>query len=321
MKRPFPVDASLTAIAIGYRNPAHTLIGRRVLPPLAVPGETYKWTKYDLAEGFTVPDTLVARKGQPGQVEFTGTEETGATKDYGLDDAIPYSDIREAARLRAERSSLIDPEAMAAQGLTNLIELAREVRVAAKVQDYAAYAANRKLTLVDGGQFNDAATDVLGIVDAAIRGLLVYRANHLVMGDPVWHVVKKHPQIVEAVRGGGTDVGFVTKAQFAELFELKPENILVGESFVNTAKKGQAVALNRVWGKNLMALYIDPAKQDAEDSVLTFGFTAENGGRVSGSIEDQDIGLEGGKRVRVGEKVNEEICAADLGYMIKDAVE
>jgi hypothetical protein len=321
MKRPFPVDPALTAIAIGYRNPAHALIGRRVLPPLPVTGETYKWTEFDLAEGFTVPETLVARKGQPNQVEFTGSEKTGATKDYGLDDGIPHSDIREAARLRAEHRSTIDPEAMAAQGLTNLIELAREKRVADKVQDYNNYAATRRVTLLDGNQFNDAATDVLGICDTAIEGLLVYRANHVVMGQPVWASLKKHPKLIKAIKQGDNDTGFITKQQFADLFELKPENILIGEGWINAARKGQNVNLGRVWGKNFMALYIDPAKQDAEDSVLTFGFTAENGGRVSGSIEDKDIGLEGGKRVRVGEKVNEEICAKDLGYMVKDAVE
>lgn len=320
--RPFPVSATLTAIAIGYRNPAVTLIGRRVLPPLPVLGEAFKYTSFDVNEGFTIPDTKVARKGQPNQVEFSGTETPGVTNDYGLDAPIPNSDIEQAAVQRAAKLSNMDPEAMAAEGLTHQIELAREVRCAAVVQDYANnYSTGRKVTLTDGGQFNDAATDVLSIVDTAIEGLLIYRANHLVMGQVVWTALKKHPKLIKAIKSGDNDVGFITKAQFAELFELKPENILIGEGFVNTAKKGQTATLSRVWGKNLMALYIDPAKQQANDAIMSYGFTAENGGRVSGSIDDPNIGLKGGKMVRVGEQVAEFVAAKDLGYMVKDAVE
>jgi len=319
--RPFPVDATLTTIAVGYRNPAYSFIGRRVLPPLAVLSESFKWTKYPLGEGFSVPDTLVSRKGQPGQVEFTATEESGSVNDYGLDDAIPYSDIEQAERLRAERRSNVDPEAMAAQGLTNLIELAREVRCAAVVQDAANYVAARKVTLVGTDQLSAYATsDPYGVIDTALDGLLVHRGNTLVMGQPVWAKLKRHPKLIEAVKGGLNEEGAITRAQFAELFELKPENVLIGEALLNTAKKGQAAALSRVWGKKLAALFIDPSKQAADDNTLTFGFTAELGGRVAGSIEDQDIGLKGGKRVRVGESVKEFVCAPDLGYLVTDVI-
>ena len=37
-------------------------------------------------------------------------------------------------------------------------------------------------------------------------------------------------------------------------------------------------------------------------------------------LEDQDIGLKRGKRVRVGEQVKEFVCAPDLGYLITDAI-
>jgi len=92
--RPFPIDPTLTAIAIGYRNPAHVLIAKRALPPLPVLSETFKWNEYPLAEGFTVPDTKVGRKSRPNQVEFNVSEKDASVEDYGLDDPIPYSDIQ-----------------------------------------------------------------------------------------------------------------------------------------------------------------------------------------------------------------------------------
>lgn len=320
-KRPFPIDPTLTAVAIGYRNPAHTLIGRRVLPPLQVLSEKFKWLEFPLAEGFTVPDARVGRKGKVNQVEFSAEERDSSVEDFGLDDAIPHSDIKEAARARVEKRSTYDPRSTATEGLTNYIELIREVRAAAVVQDANNYATDKKIALAGNSQFSDFAnSDPYGVIDAGMDKTLVYRPNVIAMGQPVWSKLKRHPRLIKAVKGGLTDEGAITKAQFAELFEIKPENLLIGEALLNTSRKGQSPTLSRVWGKSLQLLYIDPAKQVSDDYNVTWGFTAEYGGRIAGSVEDGDIGLEGGERVRVGERVKELVVAKDVGYQIQNAV-
>lgn len=320
-RRPFPIDATLTAIAIGYRNPAHTLIGRRALPPLSVLSEKFKWMEFPLAEGFTVPDARVGRKGRVNQVEFSAEERDSSVEDFGLDDAIPLSDIKEAARARAEKRSNFDPRGAAVEGLTNYIELIREVRAAAIVQNPENYAADKKLALSGTSQFSDYKnSDPFNVIDEAMEKTLVYRPNHMVLGQSVWSKLKKHPRLIKAVKGGLSDEGSITKEQFAALFELKPENILVGEALLNTTRKGQNPALSRVWGKSIQLLYLDPSKQVSDDYKVTFGFTAEYGNRISGSIDDGDIGLEGGERVRVGERVKEIIVAKDVGFQITNAI-
>lgn len=321
MNRPFPIDPTLTAIAIGYRNPAHTLIAKRALPPLPVLQESFKWSEYPLAEGFTVPDTKVGRKSRPNQVEFTVTEKDASVEDYGLDDPIPYSDIQAAARARAEKRSTFDPRASAVEGLTNIIELDREVRVAATVQDANNFAADKKIALVGTDKFSDAAnSDPYGVIDDGFNKTLVYRPNTIVMGHSVWTVLKRHPRLIKAVKGGLTEEGAITRQQFADLFEIKPENLLIGEALLNTAKKGQNPVLSRVWGNSIELLYLDPSKRTSNDATITWGFTAELGTRVSGSIEDKDIGLQGGERVRVGERVKELVVAKDVGYLIQNPI-
>ncbi len=321
VKRPFPVDPTLTAISIAYRNPANALIYSRVLPRIEVMGETFKWSEFPLGEAFTVPELEVGRKGRPAQVEFNTTEKESSTKDYGLDDAIPNSDVAEAARARAEKRSTFDPRAAAVEGLTNLIELGREVRAAAVVQDPNNYAATRRITLAGNDQFSDFDnSDPYEVIDEGFDKTLVYRPNTIAMGQAVWSKVKRHPKLIKAVKGGLTEDGAITKAQFADLFEVSPENVLIGMAQVNLSRKGQAVALSRVWGKSMHLLYIDPSKQAANDAVMTWGFTAELGTRISGSIDDPDIGLEGGERIRVGERVRELVAAKDVGYAIFGAV-
>lgn len=319
--RPFPTSATLTAISIGYSNPAHTLIHSRALPPVEVLDETFKWTEFPLAEGFTVPELEVGRKGQVNQTEFTGEEKTSSTKDYGLDDAIPQSDVDAARRARAEKRSNFDPENQAVEGLTNLVQLGREVRAAAVVQDPANYDAERKIALVGTDRFDDYEnSDPYGVIDEGMDKTLIYRPNHIIMGQPAWSKIKRHPKLIKAVKGGLTEDGAITKAQFAELFEIPLENFLVGVAQVNLSRKGQAVNLSRVWGKSIELLYLDPSKKQADGSVITWGMTAELGSRIAGSIDDKDIGLQGGRRVRVGERVRELVVAKSVGYLIQNAV-
>lgn len=320
-RRPFPIDPVLTAIAIGYSNPSHTLIADRVLPGVEVMGEEFKWNSYPLAEHFTVPDTRVSRKGQPNQVQFTAEEHAATIEDHGLDDPIPNSDIMAAERARAENRSNFDPKQAATAGLKNLINLGREVRAANIVQDPANYAAGRKITLAGNDQFSDYAnSDPYEVIDNGFDSTLVYRPNTIAMGQPAWSAIKRHPKLLNAVKGGLVTEGAITKAQFAELFEIEFENLLIGEAYLNTAKKGQDPQMNRVWGGNIALLYLDKNKMSANDSTITWGFTAELGGPVSGAIDDPDIGLQGGERVRVGERKRELVCAEDVGYLISEAV-
>lgn len=315
--RPFPVNPALTAIAVGYSNPLVTLIADQVLPRVQVGSEAFKWLEYPLAEGFTVPETLVGRKGRPNRVEFSAIERDGSTSDYGLDDEIPIGDINEANRQRAAGLSNYDPRAHATEYLTNLVRLAREIRVAALVHNSASYAAGRKILLSGTSQLSDYAnSQPIEVLKAAIDGTLVFRANTLVMGHAAWSKLRSHPDIVNAIRGNLTNKGIVTREELAALLEIK--QILVGEGFVNTAKKGQTAALSRVWGKHIAALYLDPAATNKAG--VTFGMTAQVGTRIAGSLPDPHVGLEGGEIVRVGEKVKELIVAPDVGYFIENAV-
>lgn len=256
MKRPFPVDPTLTAIAIAFRNPAASLIYNRVLPPVPVLQEVFKYSEYPLEENFTVPELEVGRKSRPAIVEFSAIEKEAGVKDYGLDDVIPNSDIETAARARAEKRSKINPEQMATEGLANLLELGREVRTAKVVQDTANYTPDRIITLTGGDKFSDYKnSDPFGVLDDAMDKTLVYRPNMIVMGKPVWAKIKRHPRLIKAIKGGLTEDGAISKPQFADLMEISPENLLIGESQVNMSRKGQNPKLSRVWGDTISLLY------------------------------------------------------------------
>lgn len=302
--RPFPVDARLTAIALAYRNPDITLIADDVLPRTPTEAE-FKWLEYDMAQGFTLPDTKVGRKSKPNEVDFKATEHQDRVIDYGLDDIVPNEDIN-------DDNQGIDPLGTAAGYLSGLIDLGREVRVAAAVFNTANHTHN--VTLTSGNRWDDDDIDpVPGISDGLDTPVM--RPNIAVFGQTTWTKLRRNPFLVRAIKGQ-LATGQISRQEFAEYFEL--QQVYVGAGFVNTAKKGQTAALSHVWGKHAAFIYRD--RTAGPQAGVTYGFTAAKGNKVAGQIPEPTIGLEGAVRVRNGERVKEVICAKGLSYFFQTAV-
>ncbi|CAO4177646.1 Capsid protein [Methylorubrum populi] len=318
--RPFPVDPVLTAISLGYRNPSNSLIADIVLPRVPVMAEKFSWTRYPVAQAFTVPSTLVGRRGRVERVEFSGKQEDSRVLDYGLEFSVPQTDIDEAKAMRARGLGNHNPVDYSTMALTDLILLDREVRAAAQMQNPDSYAANKRLALSGSDRFSEGGSQVIAPLKAAFNGTLIYRPNTMTMSRAVWSVVSSHPEIVNAVKGNVTSKGIVTPEEFVRLFEGEGlKTLAIGEAFLNTARPGQSASLSRVWGNNIMLTHVNPMANPMTGGV-TFGFTAEYGKRIAGQWETKDIGLEGGQVVRVGERVRELIVAKDAGYLIQNVI-
>ncbi|MCA0184706.1 MAG: phage capsid protein [Proteobacteria bacterium] len=304
---PFPTNPTLTAIAIAYRNPDVALIADQVLPRIDT-DESFSWMEYDLAQGFTIPDTQVGRKSVPNEVDFSGTERQAKVQDYGLDDIIPNRDI--AADNRG-----VDPRGRAVEYLTGLVHLGREKRVADLVFNAANYAAANVLPLSGTSQWSDPNSDPVAAIGDALDSTII-RPNVATFGQVTWTKLRRNPKLVNAIKGGTTVAGMVSRQEFADLFEL--QEVLVGQSNINLAKKGQPVNMQRTWGKHASFFFRDRSASNAGG--VTFGFTAQWGGWVAGEIAEQKTGLRGAVRVRSGESVKEIICAKDVGFLFQNAV-
>jgi hypothetical protein len=314
--RPFIVSAALTTIAIGYRNESQTLIADDIFPIVEVPGPLFKYREYPLAQAFSFPDNKVGSKGSVEEIDIFSNEKTESVVDYALKHRIPYTWLDDAASARKNKLSTYNPENDAAQMLADGNLLARELRVAKKTQDPNSYAVNRRMVLSGSSMFSDPNSDPIGIIDDAIDGTFLHRANILQMGFSVWKVLKKHPKIIKAIRGNFSGDGLVTKQELAELFSVK--KIVVGESFLNVSRPGQAPTISRVWGNSLSALFVNPLAR-AENGV-TFGLTGKFGASFAGYYEHPDVGMEGGREIRVGDRMVEFSPAKDVGFLIQNAV-
>lgn len=314
-KTPFVVVPELTAIAAAYKQSG--LIADMVLPYVPVNTIEFKYKKYGLGDDFTVPATKVGRKGAPNQVEFGETEVTDSTEDHALDAPVPNRDIEAYERARAAGgNNTTDPMMRATGQVMQLVLTAREKRAADLVFAAANYATGNKATLSGTAQWSDFAnsnpqTAIMGALDA-----MVMRPNIAVFGRATWTQLATHPKINAAVFKNGTTAGLVSRQAFADLFEL--EEVLVGDGWINTAARGQAPTMTRIWGKH--AAFLHRNMNADPDFGVTFGFTARFGNRLGGFIEDPDMGMRGGRRARAGEAVKELVVANDLGYLFSNAV-
>ena len=306
--KPFPVDPKLSAVAIAYRNQDIALIADDVLPRTPV-DEEFKYLVFEKGQGFTVPDTRVGRKSTPNEVEFNATEISDRVVDYGLDDLVPNRDI-------LTDNQNIDPLGVATGFLTNLLNLDREQRVANLVFSNASYAVGNKVTLSGTSQWSDAVNSDPVVAISNLLDVPIMRPNIAVFGQATWTALRRHPKIVQAVFGTNQGAGLVSRQQFSDLFELQA--LYVGQGFVNSAKKGQALSMQRVWGKH--ASFISRDRSAGPQQGATFGFTGQFGDKIAGSIDEPTIGLKGSVRVRVGEMLKELITANDLGYFVENAV-
>jgi hypothetical protein len=319
-KAPFVIEQHLTGVTQMYRNTR--LIADMVLPRVPVLSPEFKWTQYTLEDGFTVPQTRVGRKGEVSRIEWSGAQQTSSVFDEGLEDAVPQYDIDAAAASgNLTGRAPIDPMGRSTMLLSDLIALGREVRTANLVFNAASYPALRKATLSGTSQWSDYTNSnpVLAIMNALDACLI--RPNKAIFGQSTWTVLRQHPKVTAAIvsAGGNASVSgaVVARQAVAELLEL--EEVIVGEGWVNTSKKGQAAAMVRTWGKHASFIYQAPVITDPEGAP-TFGMTAEYGERVAMTYDDPSIGLRGGTVVKVGESVRELITAADVGYFFENAV-
>ncbi|WCA60266.1 capsid protein [Agrobacterium tumefaciens] len=307
--QPFPQNPELIGVVNAYKN--GTLIADQVLPRLMpyVSSEKFLWWLFDFAQFLTVPDSKVGRKGQPNVVEIQAQEKTDRTEDHGFDASIPLADINNAPKG-------YDPRSAHAQWLIDLVELAREARVAAMVFNAGNYGAQNKEQLIGSSKWSHVdSKPIIQFAQAADK--LIVRPKHAVLGRLAWTSLRTNPSMLKSLTPSGVTEGMAELRAVADKLEL--DDIYVGEARLNFAHPGQQPQLLRAWGNHCLLFHKAPGA-NSQIATPTFGWTAQYGPRVAGNWFDEKIGLRGGEWVRSGESVKEVIAAPDLGYFFENVI-
>lgn len=305
---PFAIIPQYSGMATAYKNKEY--IADIVCPRRQVLTASFVYRTFAQGQFFTVPKTLVNRTGTPNTVEFGSTNTTSTVNGYGLKDIVPMTDIRNAEQVQG-----YDPLAIATMGITDLVLLDREIRVAANIVFASgSYDPANRTTLTGLNQWSDPSCNPLLAFEAG-RKTMLQQPTHFVLGYDTFAALRTNPSVVNAVRKMYAQDGRVTAADLSALFECE---VIVGSAFYNTAAEGQTAVLARAWGKH--AALISVNLNSTPMGQPTFCFTAQWGPRIARTKFDDEIGLEGANVVTVGEYVKELAIASKAGYLWTSAV-
>jgi len=308
MTTPFFRDEQILPYVVGYTNEEY--IADLVMPPETVSKELFRWQEWNsFSEHYNEYNNQIARDGDPYNVQFSATSQSGVIRDYAFMSSIPIADLEAA-------ENPIDLGAMRAVQLKELQMIAREVRVAAKVQSATNYVAANQETLAPADQFSNVNSQPIRIFQDAIDKMDC-TPNIAVMNRPVYNALRRHPQIVEAIRGTGADQGVVSRQQLADLLEL--EAIYVGTPKKNIAKEGQTPNRQRIWNKNVALLRV--AKAASLNGVIqTWGMTAVLKPNELSTWIDPKPGTDGVQYIKIVERCEEVVVSKDAGYLFINAI-
>jgi hypothetical protein len=315
MLTPFVVNPQLSALALAYKNPEAGYIGDAVLPRVPK-AQKFTYKVYGQDQFYTVPNTLLGRKAEPREVEFSSTAMTQSTEGYGLVDYVPEDDMRVFGAM-PKAAGVMDPKQVAVMGLTNLMMLAREQRVASLVFNPATYLATQQQTLVGTAQWSDFANSDPALAILNAMDTMLVKPNKLVLGQLAFTRLRRHPKLVSAAfpisqLGNGS----LTAMQLAET--LGVNEVLVGGAYTNTSGLGLPTSLQRVWGKNAALIYSN--KETSEADMPGFGFTAEFQSRQAQEFFEPKRGVNGVHGIKVVEQVRELVIANNCGYYFQNCI-
>ncbi len=96
----------------------------------------------------------------------------------------------------------------------------------------------------------------------------------MVIGRVEWTALRTNPSVLSALTPSGTSEGLANKRAVADLLEL--DDIIVGEGWINRAKKGQPLNRARAWGGNALLFHKAPLASSI-DATPTYGWTPSMG--------------------------------------------
>lgn len=246
------VDALLTNMSIGYKNPAY--IADTLFPQVQVRKQADIVPRYDRSHWFRSLAKLRAPATKSERSGFT----VDKTMTYFCDRYSFGFEIPDDVRDNADEPYNMDRDG--AEFVSDKMQLVRENNW---VTDF--FTTGKWTTDKTGGVnftvwSNYGASDPLGDVTTykdTVEALIAREPNTLVIGKEVWSKLKWHPDLVDTIKY--TQRGQVSLDLAASLLELA--SIKVGTSLVTTTAEGTAeasVVYSRIWGKHGLLMYIVP---------------------------------------------------------------
>lgn len=296
------IDQPLTNISIAYRNEEY--IAERVFPNVPVPKQSDKYYVYD-REYWTRDEVERRAPGtRPVRGAYKVSNESFLCENWGF--AIPVPD-----ELVANADAPLRPLQDATLFVTDKILLKKEILVSDQ-----AFGTTWSSSATPGTLWDVDTSDPIGDVSLAndtVVKAIARLPNVGIIGNGLWRHVKKHPDIIDRIKGAAApgNPAVLNAAAISALFELS--EILVGRAVKNTAAENATVSHSYIWGLHMLVMYRTPTPAlTTPNSGYVFQWKPRQVSRFREDQERTDV-------VDVLEYFDVKITSTLAGYLIKSA--
>lgn len=310
------IDKALSNISIGYKN--ETYISESIFKSIAVEKQSDKYYVYGM-ESFRQHDDARAAGTEANEISWTLSDDAYFCEGHALRTVVADEEKQNA-------DNEFELESDATELVSEGILLNKEVDAANKVLDANNYHADLKVTLGSGGTYKwsdyENSDPILDIAKAreAVHKKSGVRANTLVISEPVFNILRRHPKLLALVTG--IKVGIIGEDIMKLAFGV--DQILIGSALKSTAKKGQVAGggldpLSYIWGNSAVVAYI-PTQPRKKQVALGYSFMWNKDGE--GAVQVRKW-YETGRRATVVEAERwyaHKMVSNVAGYLFSDAV-
>lgn len=311
-----PVLGSLFEIDLNYI--AAGLMGYQLLPVIDVPVSSATFGRIPTEQLAKISDVKRTSKGAYNRVNFTHTEDSFATREYGLEGQVD----RRNARLYA---AFMDAQQATASKVQFDLLINAELRVANAVFNTTTFT-GADLTTAITNEWDDFtnATPIDDVIAASkqVRANSGRYAKSLAISESVFMNLIRCDQIKEAFEAGGagdsSKLSNMTPEAVATCFG-KGWEILVGEAVYDAANEGQDSVSTDVWSDEYAMVFRRAMTNNIEEPCL--GRTFHWGGDGSlplGIAEEYPEDAVRSNIVRFRHEVQEKIIYAECGHLLSN---
>lgn len=247
------VDQVLSNIVQGYRPNAR--VWDRVAPILPVGKQSDFYLVHSRADMLRREDS----RRSPGSEARKVTRSIGSATFFALNYALKMS-ITIEDEVNADpmyRQELLEGNA---QYLVDLLDLDIDQRVAAMVTTVANVGSGAGVSSAWTGTGSNPIGNINTAIDI-VTDNTGKRPNRIAMGLSAWRSLRRHSDIRNIIFGTNNGGGYPSTAQVANVFEV--DEIIVGQTFENTANENMAEVLSPIWADHVVVYYASEQRPGA----------------------------------------------------------
>jgi hypothetical protein len=310
--RDLHIDVPLTNLSVGF--PTQETLAGKIFPTVPVAKESDKFYTWPREFWYKIYDAERSRAGMANRIDYDVSTSSYVVNNYALAHETPLEDLANADESLAIRES-------STRFVANALLKAQEVREATLLLTTGNYDSTKTIS-ANSGYLSVTDTNPVDDIDEgieAIRTVTGLKPNKMIVSQASWVRLRKHPELINFVRGRGDSVGGggLTTAAIANVFGLG--EVLIGDSIKDTAGENSTPAYTDTWSNHIVLLHVADAPGKM---VPTYGYNFQ--WRPQGFpapfvvIRDRDDKA-GGKHVETIEVMHfqdEKVVSSALGYLI-----